>query len=174
MRLAKGVDAEAIADVAARTFALACPPDLPADDAEAFVAEHLNAVALRSALRSRDRVLLVAEVAGAVVGFTMLALGRPEAEDVREVVSDRAGAELSKCYVLSEHHRSSVAAELMRATLSEAQRRGVHSVWLGVNQGNERAQRFYRKHGFVRVGSRRFAVGSRTESDYVMERTLAS
>nr|WP_281242100.1 GNAT family N-acetyltransferase [Ruania alba] len=159
--------------MAARTFALACPPDLPAADAEAFVAEHLDAVALRRALRARDRVLLVAEVAGAVVGYSMLALGHPEAADVRAVVSEDAGAELSKCYVLPEHHRSPVAAELMTATLAEAQRRGVQSVWLGVNQANERAQRFYRKHGFARVGARRFTVGTRVEADYVMERTLA-
>ncbi len=174
VRQAKAIDAEAIADVAARTFPLACPPHLSAADAGDFVAEQLDAAAFRRYLRSRDRDVLVAEVAGAVVGYAMLVRGRPTALDVLSAVSAETTAELSKCYVLPEHHRTQVAAELMAGTLEQARQRGVRAVWLGVNQGNERAQRFYRKHGFTRVGTRQFTVGSSVQSDYVMERTLES
>ncbi|MEO6997186.1 MAG: GNAT family N-acetyltransferase, partial [Terracoccus sp.] len=45
-------------------------------------------------------------------------------------------------------------------------------VWLGVNQQNERAQRFYAKSGFTVVGTKRFLVGDRYEDDFVMERPL--
>ncbi|UFU04607.1 GNAT family N-acetyltransferase [Ruania suaedae] len=123
-------------------------------------------------MRARDRDVLVVEVAGAIVGYSMLVYGRPAAEDVLAAVSEQAGAELSKCYVLPEHHGTPAAVELMSATLQAAGRRGVGAVWLGVNQGNERAQRFYRKHGFARAGVRQFLVGASRESDYVMERTL--
>jgi RimJ/RimL family protein N-acetyltransferase len=36
-----------------------------------------------------------------------------------------------------------------------------------------RAQRFYAKSGFARVGTKRFLVGDRFEDDYVYERPLA-
>jgi RimJ/RimL family protein N-acetyltransferase len=45
-------------------------------------------------------------------------------------------------------------------------------VWLGVNQLNERAQRFYAKSGFSKVGTKRFLVGDRYEDDYVFERSV--
>ena len=36
----------------------------------------------------------------------------------------------------------------------------------------ERAQRFYRKHGFGVVGTRTFALGATVENDDVMDRRL--
>jgi RimJ/RimL family protein N-acetyltransferase len=39
-----------------------------------------------------------------------------------------------------------------------------------VNQQNLRAQRFYAKNGFERVGSKRFLVGGVYEDDFVLER----
>ena len=46
------------------------------------------------------------------------------------------------------------------------------SVWLGVNRKNERAQRFYGKHGFQITGTRTFRLGSSDEDDFVMVRPL--
>ena len=49
---------------------------------------------------------------------------------------------------------------------------GARSVWLGVNQRNERANRFYEKQGFAIVGTKRFLVGSRWFEDFVRELVL--
>ena len=172
VRPVRPADVHDVADVAARTFPLACPPGMPAADVVAFVTEHLSPTAVRRYLRDRRRVLLLAEVAGAVVGYTMLVQEKPRDADVASVVVARPTAELSKCYVLPEHHGSGVAGELIAASLRAAEARGLVSLWLGVNQHNARAQRFYSRSGFVRVGTRRFRVGDRWEDDYVMEHPL--
>ena len=172
VRPARAVDAEALAEVAARTFPLACPPSVTAADAAEFVAEHLGAEQFRRYLRDRRRHVLVVEVAGAVVGYTMLVIGAAQSEQVRQA-APHAGGELSKCYVLEDFHGHGLAAMLLRETLTVATQAGLDAVWLGVNQANERAQRFYRKHGFDRVGERTFTVGTRTEHDYVMAHTLS-
>lgn len=171
VRPARAADAEALAEVAARTFPLACPPSVTAADTEAFIAENLSAEQFRRYLRDRRRHVLVAEVAGAVVGYTLLVVAAPENEQVR-TAAPQAGAELSKCYVLEDFHGQGLAAMLLTETLAVAARIGLEAVWLGVNQANERAQRFYRKSGFERVGERTFTVGFRTEHDYVMAHTL--
>ncbi|PRC53827.1 GNAT family N-acetyltransferase, partial [Mycobacterium sp. ITM-2017-0098] len=44
-------------------------------------------------------------------------------------------------------------------------------VWLGVNQRNARAQRFYGKHGFAITGTKSFRLGGHIEADYVMVRS---
>jgi ribosomal protein S18 acetylase RimI-like enzyme len=102
----------------------------------------------------------------------MLVLGDPTDEDVRAAIRVRPTVELSKCYVVPGHHGAGVAATLMSETLREASLTGAAAVWLGVNQLNARAQRFYGKHGFERVGAKRFLVGDRYEDDWVMERPL--
>ena len=45
-------------------------------------------------------------------------------------------------------------------------------MWLGVNQRNERAQRFYAKHGFEVVGTKHMRVGDRIHDDFVLARVL--
>ena len=82
------------------------------------------------------------------------------------------GRELSKLYLLPDYHGSGVATALMDATLATAAEWGMRCVWLGVNQENQRAQRFYLKSGFKINGTRTFHVGARRENDYVMVREL--
>ena len=82
------------------------------------------------------------------------------------------GIELSKIYVLPDSHGAGASAALMAAALSTAKELGAESVWLGVNQQNERAQRFYAKQGFTVIGTRTFALGESVENDYVMVRPV--
>ena len=58
----------------------------------------------------------------------------------------------------------------MTAALQHAATLAAASVWLGVNQQNERAQRFYAKHGFAITGTKTFRLGADIEQDYVMVR----
>ena len=102
----------------------------------------------------------------------MLVDAQPSDPDVAAAVRRRPTVELSKIYVLPEAHGSGGARALMEAGLDWARTRGALGVWLGVNQQNERAQRFYAKSGFTVVGTKRFLVGGRHEDDFVMERPL--
>ncbi len=81
---------------------------------------------------------------------------------------DDACAELSKIYVLPYHHGSGMAPALMRRALNVARGWGVQRVWLGVNQENQRAQRFYSKYGFRINGTRTFQVGAQVENVFIM------
>jgi ribosomal protein S18 acetylase RimI-like enzyme len=60
----------------------------------------------------------------------------------------------------------------MDLAVATAEGWGVRRVWLGVNQKNQRAQRFYTKNGFAVTGTRTFQLGARRENDYVMARQL--
>ncbi len=60
----------------------------------------------------------------------------------------------------------------MAATLSAAAATGAATAWLGVNEENSRAIRFYEKHGFTKVGRKHFRLGDRVEDDWVLEHPL--
>lgn len=168
-------DAAALAAVAAVTFPLACPPHTTEEAKQEFIGTVLSPERFAEYLADPSRRLLIAEDdAGLAVGYTMVNLGEPSDEDVRGAIRLRPTAELSKCYVLPGHHGEGVAGRLMAESVQAAAAGGAEGMWLGVNEENARAQRFYGKHGFERVGAKRFLVGDRWEDDWVMERPVRS
>lgn len=172
IRVATARDAAALADVAAATFSLACPPQTT----DAAIAEFLRDVLAErnfvDYLADPDCLILVADSGDTLLGYTLLAFGEPTDPDVSAAIGIRPTVELSKCYLRGESHGRGVAAPLMAATLDAARERGAAGAWLGVNELNARAIRFYEKNGFVRVGRKRFRLGNRYEDDFVLERPI--
>ncbi|MGF6882888.1 GNAT superfamily N-acetyltransferase [Nocardia sp. GAS34] len=165
-------DAEALSDVAAATFPLACPPDLAARDVEMFIDEVLSDERFGEYLSDPDRTVLKAVADGQIVGYAMLVAGDPGDPVVAEAVDLRPVLEISKMYVLSGHHGAGVSTALMLAALDHARIGGYAGAWLAVNQDNVRAQRFYAKRGFRTVGTRTFMVGTTLCHDYLMQHAL--
>jgi ribosomal protein S18 acetylase RimI-like enzyme len=157
------VDIAELADVAARTFPLACPPATAPEDIASFIETNLSAKRFAEYLADSRRALITAVRDGRILGYAMV---------VRDGADD--AAELSKIYVVPDEHGTGVSAALMDLSVATAEKWGLRRVWLGVNQANQRAQRFYLKHGFKVNGTRIFQVGARRENDYVMVRELAS
>lgn len=161
-------DLDELVDVAARTFPLACPPSAEPADIAAFIATQLTLDRFAGYLRDPHRKVLIARNDQRISGYAMLIRGVGTDPDVRRAVTGHPAVELSKMYVLPDAHGAGIAAALMRASLTAAQTLGAVCVWLGVNQENQRAQRFYGKHGFTRAGTKTFQLGARIEHDYVM------
>jgi ribosomal protein S18 acetylase RimI-like enzyme len=165
-------DLPELADVAARTFPLACPPSATPENIAAFIAENLSQQRFRDYLTDADRAVLAARDSGRIVGYVMLIRGVPDDDEVQQAVTARPAVELSKMYVLPDGHGAGVSAALMTAALRHATDLDAKCMWLGVNQQNERAQRFYAKHGFTINGTKTFRLGAGVENDYVMVRPL--
>ncbi|GAA4423373.1 hypothetical protein GCM10023169_18880 [Georgenia halophila] len=178
VRPGRSGDADALAELAAATFPLACPPELGEADIAAFVAENLGAARFASYLTDARYRVQVAETSGGLVGYTLVVLPStaeepPDAEDVAALVPDRPAAELSKCYVLPAFQGSGVAGALLEAVRREVaaidvEGRPVAVLWLGTNAANRRARAGYGKHGYTTVGPRRFQVGEQPMEDVVM------
>lgn len=165
-------DLTELADVAAATFPLACPPSVTPENVAAFIAENLTSSHFADYLTDPERLVLVARRDGRIMGYAMLVRGVPEDDDVQRAVTARPAVEISKMYVLPDSHGGGVSAALMNEALDRAPELDAQSVWLGVNQNNERAQRFYTKHGFTINGTKTFRLGTRIENDYVMVRPV--
>lgn len=165
-------DIAALAALAALTFPLACPPDSTPADQQEFIAGHLSPARFAEYLADATRTVLVAAQDDELVGYTMLVAGEPHDDEVRGSLRIRPTVELSKCYVHPAHHGAGVSRALMTASIEAGRARGAQGMWLGVNQLNARAQAFYARSGFERVGVKHFVVGSRLEDDFVYERAL--
>lgn len=161
-------DAEELSDVAAATFPLACPPEATSDDIDIFITDVLSGERFGEYLSDPARTVLKAVAGDDIVGYAMLIAGDPVDPEVAKAVNLRPVVEISKMYVLPGHHGSGVSTALMLACMERAREGEFAGVWLGVNQENVRAQRFYGKHGFSTVGTKTFTVGSQLHHDFVM------
>ena len=161
-----------LAVVAALTFPLACPPSVTAENVAAFIDDNLSELRFADYLSDPGRLVLTARENGRMIGYAMLIHGVPDDEDVQRAVALRPAIELSKLYVLPDSHGTGASAALMTEALTRVEELDMKCVWLGVNQQNQRAQRFYTKHGFSINGTKTFRLGTGIENDYVMVRPV--
>jgi ribosomal protein S18 acetylase RimI-like enzyme len=166
------VDVAELADVAAQTFPLACPPTATSENIASFVDANLSADRFGEYLSDSQRAVLVARREDRIVGYAMLVRGVSDHPGVQQAVDLRPAAELSKLYLLPAYHGSGAATALTDSALAVAADWGVRCVWLGVSRANQRAQRFYVKSGFKVNGTRTFQVGTHFEDDFVMIREV--
>lgn len=176
IRQASAADAPALAELAALTFPLACPPTSPKTEVAAFIQAHLGPDTFAAYLADPLRVIFIAEdqapsTTGRLLAYTILVDTPPVDADVAGLVSAPDAIEFSKCYAHPDAHGHGVGASIMAASLDWIASQGRQHTWLGVNSENERAQKFYRKHGFAVVGTRSFQLGKQIEHDYVMVRS---
>jgi diamine N-acetyltransferase len=172
IRRATPADAHTLAEVAAATFALACPPGTTQQNIDLFIKTSLSVESFERYLRSPQHRLWLAFQGEHAIGYAMSVHGEPSDPDIQQAVVHRPSVELSKIYVRDTHHGLGVAPDLIDHAINEARESGAASVWLGVNQQNVRANRFYEKQGFVLRGTRQFQVGDSLEADYVREMPL--
>ena len=102
----------------------------------------------------------------------MLIRGVPDDANIQRAVPVRPAVEVSKLYLLPDFHGKGVSTALMDAALATATEWGARCVWLGVNEKNQRAHRFYAKRGFKVNGTKTFQMGAFVEDDHVMIREL--
>jgi ribosomal protein S18 acetylase RimI-like enzyme len=166
-------DAGELADLAADTFPLACPPELTTADVADFVANNLAPRNFRAYMADPEQHVFTATdtASGRIVGYMLLVDSEPDDSDVLAALPERPLTMVSKLYVLPGFHGRSVSTALMSAAFAHAAERGSARIWLGVNQQNLRAQRFYEKMGFAVVGRKTFVVNGKSCNDFVLART---
>src|SRR3984893_10743721 len=85
-----------LADVAARTFPLACPPSVTPENIVAFIDQDLSQARFRDYRAEAGRAVLAARDDGAMVGYAMLSPGVGDDDGVQPAVTARPAVRLSK------------------------------------------------------------------------------
>ena len=107
------------------------------------------------------RLYLVAESAGALVGYAGMMFGGGAQADVVTLAVDPA------------HWGQGTGTALLCALVEEAGRRGYTEVLLEVREDNPRARRLYLRHGFTEIGIRRGYYQPSGVDAVVMRKALA-
>ncbi len=168
IRAATLADAESMAEFGARTFREAFAADNTAEDMRLHLASAWSPQLQRAEIANPALDTLLAFTAdGLLAAFAQL-----RADYAPTQVPTERAIELKRFYVDRPWHGTGLARELMAAVEHQARRRGARELWLGVWERNPRAQAFYRKCGFEKIGTQIFVVGTDPQTDHVMLRKL--
>ena len=169
IRRASIADAASLAALAAQTFAETFAKDNTAEDLSAHLRSAYGVPQQSAELEDPQVVTLLGFKGDVLVGFVQVRSGNAPSC----VVDDRP-VELQRLYVAASEHGTGLAAALMQQVRLAAQEFSGTHLWLGVWERNPRAIAFYRKAGFVEVGSHTFVLGSDPQRDLVLVAPLAA
>jgi ribosomal protein S18 acetylase RimI-like enzyme len=167
VRRATTADAALLADLAARTFYDTFADSNTPEDMERFLSSTYSEEIQRKEIEDPSLTTLLVECDGAPAGFAQIKAGKTPA-----CVKGPSPIEIKRFYVDKAFHGRGVAQELMGEAEEVGRAAGAKTIWLGVWEHNDRAIAFYRKIGFVPVGSQPFLVGTDLQTDLVLERPL--
>ncbi|KAJ1566408.1 hypothetical protein HK405_009929 [Cladochytrium tenue] len=176
LREATEADAEDLAELARRTFCDTFAHLYSPKDLDTFLDSAYTPAQMRTELRDPARTTLLlferAEEA-AQGGKEERAVGFGTIGD-RSVKTGDAGpaddyVEIKRVYTDRALHGSGAGRVLMDALMARALALPRRVVWLGVWEHNVRAQRFYKRYGFVEAGEHTFMVGSVADRDLLFE-----
>lgn len=170
LRAARVEEAAALSAFMTRMFTEAFGADNNPDDLAMYLRRSYSAARQRKELGDPDIRTIIAEGPAGLAGYAMLRRGSVPPP----VVTQPDPVELWRFYVDTPWKGGGLAQRLMTAVRHETALLGGGSLWLSVWERNPRAIAFYRKEGFVDVGSQVFVVGTDPQNDRVMVAALGS
>ena len=163
LRRADAADAGKLALLGSATFLTAFASDHPGDALVAHCRDQHSEVRYAAWADDPAYALWIAETPlGAPVGYAMLS--PPDLD----IAVEPDAVELKRIYTLGAWQGRGLGHRLIETVIGEARSRQAPNLYLCVYETNEMAQRFYARHGFVRVGTQKFMVGDVAFTDWIL------
>jgi ribosomal protein S18 acetylase RimI-like enzyme len=169
IRMADIGDAELLATMGWQAFneAFGEHPANHPDDMVLYRDEYFSVRRLTEDLNTENVRYIIAEVDGEAAGYAKVQF------DSREDCLDEGKTiELCRLYALDRFIGKGVGKSLMLNFFEIGKESNCDIAWLGVWEFNYRAQEFYKKFGFEKVGEHVFQLGNDPQTDWVMQREI--
>jgi len=166
VRRATDKDAAELAGIGEITFMQTFGHLYPPADAAAYVASAYTERACREKLAdSRMAHWLAHAEGGTAVGFALAGYCKLPVPNI-----EPAAGELRQLYVRAEYQKQRLGTLLFDAAVDWLEARYA-PIYVGVWSENHGAQRFYGRHGFVKVGEYGFPVGKTVDREFILKRS---
>ena len=158
-------DAGALAQLAEVTFTETFGHLYPPEDRVAYVASTYTETASLKTLRDPRMAYWLAGVEGEPgVGFALAGYCKLPVPGL-----EPTAGELRQLYVRSAYQNQRLGGLLFEAALTWIEAH-YSPLYVGVWSENHGAQRFYSRHGFVKVGEYGFPVGKTVDREFILKR----
>ncbi|EQB01932.1 GNAT family N-acetyltransferase [Sphingobium baderi] len=167
-RRAEMRDAPALSVLGGATFLASFAHDHPGGPLIDHIRNAHGEAYYRAALADPNRTVLIGETPlGAPVGYAMLT-----PPDLPVPVVEGQDVELKRFYLLGDWQGKGNGDALMERVMEQARAQKAQRLLLAVYPANEKARRFYARHGFAEIGETVFMVGDVPFRDLIYARSL--
>lgn len=167
LRTAGPADAILLAEMGRETFSASFAAQNTPENMATYLQASFSPEKQASELAQAGSFFLIAEIDGIPAGYVRLLEGSTEAG-----IAGQHPIELVRIYACRPWIGSGVGSALMRASLEQARQLECDVIWLGVWEQNPHAIEFYRRWGFVPVGTHPFLLGDELQTDWIMQRPV--
>ena len=136
-----------LSNLCATSFAEAYEGVNSAENIRAYCEKHYSIPIIEANLADPDVIYLMAHRGDKAVGFSMTQNQAPPVPLEGDTI------ELKQIYVLASEFGTGLGKRLLDEVLRNAFELNKNWIWLSVSDLNTRAQAFYLKHGFQRLGA---------------------
>ena len=160
-------DIKKLQTIAKQTFTETFGSQNTAEDLAKFLNEEYDFNKLKSEVADPESFYYFCYFNDELAGYLKLNIGSAQTEsDYPEAL------EIQRIYVLQKYQGQKIGLSMMQHTIAVAKKIKKSQVWLGVWKKNLKAQAFYRKSGFEKVGSHDFVLGDDIQTDYILVKEL--
>jgi ribosomal protein S18 acetylase RimI-like enzyme len=136
-------------------------------DLASYIRESFEIEKIRAELADPRTTFLIIFRAEKAVGYAILREGSKI-----DCIKSENSIELQRIYTIERVYGTGAGECLLKHCLATARQRGFATLWLGVWEENLRAQKFYAKYGFTRVGELAFPYAGTVGTNFVLEKIL--
>jgi diamine N-acetyltransferase len=158
---------EELLEKSRKSFADTFSPYNTEEDMKLYLEESFTTQKLLNELQNPHSEFYFASNQGETVGYIKVNVASAQTE-----WKDSNGLELERIYVWKEFQGAGYGKALLEKAIQFAVDRRKDFLWLGVWEKNDKAIRFYEKHGFVCIGSHDFLLGKDLQKDLLMRLDL--
>lgn len=164
-------DLHTLCELGKQTFSEAFAADNAPTDMAAYLTQVFSPVVIQRQLQDPDSIFFLAELNTSPTPHSIGYAHLIEKSSGPHIIARRP-IELSRLYVMQTEIGKGYGAQLMQACINHAATHGFDPLWLGVWEHNVKAQKFYDRWGFQKVGSQSFILGTDVQLDYVLIRSV--
>lgn len=132
-----------------------------------YLEEFLSVEKLSEELNNEASNFYFATLNNEIIGYLKLNFGSAQTE-----LQDNNSLEIERIYVLQKYFGKKVGQVLYEKAMQIASEMNLHYIWLGVWEENIRAQKFYKKNGFVEFDKHIFKLGDDEQTDLMMKKEV--
>ncbi|NCD71805.1 GNAT family N-acetyltransferase [Mucilaginibacter agri] len=137
------------------------------DDMAAYASKSFTIETLSEELANPDSYFYFAYLNDEIAGYLKLNYNKAQTE-----FQDPEALEIERIYVDSRFQNQQIGKQLVQFAIDKAATENLTYIWLGVWDANDKAIRFYERHGFEIFGSHDFMLGSDKQTDLLMKKPL--
>jgi diamine N-acetyltransferase len=164
IKQAETVDAKLISVLGSVSFYEAYFEQDTAHDLANYIHESFELNKIRAEIEDKNAAFFIIYLDQKAVGYAKLREGSKA-----DCIKSKNSIELQRIYTIERVYGKGIGEILLKHCLEIAKQRGFETLWLGVWEENIRAQKFYAKHGFKRVGEITFPYGETVGKNFVLE-----